>query len=203
MRTDRLLGVVGVLALGFLGGCSQPSGVGPSAGGAVAVIDLDAIAQRLGADQRIVESISQRQTSLSQKLVELAKSYSQQIEERKKTLTETPPEQSEVTLANWQQQANANLSKVKQQADFDLQRHRTQLVAQFREEIKPVARRVAAARGLSIIVTKNDSVLYDFAPSAEITDAVVAELLATRSGAAAQPAATPQAAAAPSPTTTR
>jgi Skp family chaperone for outer membrane proteins len=179
MRTRRLFVAVACASLGTVGGCNRQSGVveKPSLG-AVAVIDMDAIAQSLGSDKQIVESITKRQSSLSQQLVDLAKSYSQQIEEQKKKLAEAPPEQGDITLANWQQQANASLNKVKQQAELDLQRHRAQLVAQFRDEIKPVARRVAQSRGLSVIVTKNDNVLYDFSPAADITDAVVAELLA-------------------------
>jgi Skp family chaperone for outer membrane proteins len=72
------------------------------------------------------------------------------------------------------------LTKVKQQAQQDLQKHRAELVAQFRDEIRPIARRVAQSRGLSVIVTKNDSVLYDFAPSADITEAVLADRAAAR-----------------------
>jgi Skp family chaperone for outer membrane proteins len=127
--------------------------------------------------------------------VDLAKRYNEQIAEQKKKLAETAAGQEQVTLANWQQQANANLNKVKQQAELDLQRHRAQLIAQFREEIKPAARRVAQSRGLSVIVTKNDAVLYDFSPAADITDAVIADLLAHRT--AAQTAAAAPAPAAP------
>ena len=179
----------GLVVLGAAG-CNreQPASVAKSTG--VAVIDLDAIAHRLGTDKQIVESIAQKQTALSQQLVDLAKSYNQQIAERKKTLEEKEPDQSQVTLAAWQQQANENLSKVKQQAAADLQKHRAQLVQQFREQIKPAARRVSESRGLSVIVTKNDSVLYDFSAAADITDAVIAELLASRAPAttAAAPA---------------
>lgn len=190
MQVKRLFMAVACLTLSGLGGCNRQAGVAEKATvGAVAVIDLDAIAQRLGSDKQIAESINKRQTSLSQQLVDLAKSYSQQIEEQKKKLTEAPADKGEVTLANWQQQANANLSKVRQQAELDLQRHRAQLIAQFRDEIKPSARRVAQARGLTVIVTKNDSVLYDYSSAADITDAVVADLLAQRT--AAQTAAAP------------
>ena len=192
MRSLRLCAAVACLSVTVLPGCNRDSGsTAPNAVGAVAVIDLDAIAQRLGSDKQIAESISKRQTSLSQQLVDLAKRYNEQIAEQKKKLAEAAAEQEQVTLANWQQQANANLNKVKQQAELDLQRHRLQLIAQFREEIKPAARRVAQSRGLSVIVTKNDSVLYDFSPAADITDAVVADLLAHRASgqtAAAVPA---------------
>jgi Skp family chaperone for outer membrane proteins len=182
MQAQRLWLAVACLTLPALGCNRQPAASEKPPVGAVAVIDLDAIAQRLGSDKQIAEAITQRQTSLSQQLVDLAKSYSKQIEEQKKTLAQAE-EQNKVTLATWQQQASANLAKVKQQAEADLQRHRAQLIASFREEIKPAARRVAQSRGMSVIVTKNDSVLYDFSPAADITDAVVADLLAHRTAA--------------------
>lgn len=193
----RWLAVV-CLGLGVEAGCNRSASVGDTqASGAVAVIDLDAIAQRLGSDKQIVEAITKRQTSLSQQLVDLAKSYNEQIAEKQKTLAETSQDQSEVTVASWQKQANANLTKVKRQAEADLQRHQAQLVAQFREQIKPTARRVAQKRGLSVIVTKNDNVLYDFSPKADITDEVIADLISSSAAASAAAAKPLQTAAAP------
>ena len=189
------------LGFGLTTGCNQAASTSTPQG-AVAVIDLDAIASRLGSDKQIVDSIAQRQTSLSQQLVDLAKSYTEQIEEKKKTLAEAPAEQADVTVASWQKQANANLNKVKQQAEADLKKHQATLVAQFREQIKPVARRVAQKRGLTVIVTKNDNVLYDVAPGADITDEVIADLIAA-SPAASAAAAKPLQAAAPAETQQR
>lgn len=184
MRATALLATLACSTLTLLPGCNRTTGSTPSSAvGAVAVIDLDAIAQRLGTDKQIAQSITNRQTSLSQQVVDLAKSYNQQIADQKKKLAEAPADQGDVTLANWQKQASASLNKVKQQAELDLQKHRAQLIAQFRDEIKPSARRVAQSRGLSVIVTKNDSVLYDFAPAADITDAVISDLLAHRTAA--------------------
>jgi Skp family chaperone for outer membrane proteins len=188
---------IACLGMSLTAGCNQTAGVGESqVAGAVAVIDLDAIAQRLGSDKQILDSIAKRQTSLSQQLVDLAKSYNEQIEQKKKTLAE-PPEEAEVKVASWQKQANANLNKVKQQAETDLKNHQAQLIAQFREQIKPVARRVAQKRGLSVIVTRNDNVLYDVAPGADITDEVIADLIAASPAASAAAAKPLQAAAAP------
>ncbi len=196
MRVTGRWMAIAWLGLGLAAGCNQSaSTLVPQ--GAVAVIDLDAIASRLGSDKQIVDSIAQRQTSLSQQLVDLAKSYNQQIEEKKKTLTEAPTERADVTVASWQKQANANLNKVKQQAEADLKKHQATLIAQFREQIKPVARRVAQKRGLSVIVTKNDNVLYDVAPSADITEEVIADLIAASPAASAAAAKPLQAAAAP------
>lgn len=196
MRVTGRWMAIASLGLGLAVGCNQSASTSVPQG-AVAVIDLDAIASRLGSDKQIVDSLAQRQSSLSQQLVDLAKSYSQQIEEKKKTLTEAPPEQADVTVASWQKQANANLNKVKQQAEADLKKHQATLVAQFREQIKPVARRVAQKRGLTVIVTRNDNVLYDVAPGADITDEVIADLIAASPVASAAAAKPLQAAAAP------
>jgi len=170
-----------------LAGCDWQSKQPARTAGAVAVIDLDAIAHRLGSDKQIAEAIAQRQNVLNQQLVELAKNYNAQLAERQKQVAAAEGERGDVTLASWQQQANANLTQVKRKAAVDLESHRQQLVAQFREQIKPAARRVAQERGLSVIVTKNDSVVFDFTGAADITEAVISELVASQ----AAPATTP------------
>jgi Skp family chaperone for outer membrane proteins len=170
----------GMLAAMLVTGCGrQTDGRQAASGAAVAIIDLDEIARRLGSDKQIAAAISQRQTALSQQVVDLAKSYSAQIDQQKAKLTAENAQPNDVMLASWQQQANANLNKVKLQAEADLQNHRVTLVNSFRDQIKPAARRVAQARGLSVIVTKNDSVVFDYTATADITDAVVDELLAS------------------------
>ncbi|RIK81367.1 MAG: hypothetical protein DCC67_08255 [Planctomycetota bacterium] len=176
MRVSRLLITLVCLGVNPLLGCGSRHVVETPEIGAVAVIDLDAVAARLGSDKQIVQAMAERKTTLNQQLVDLSKSYVDQIEQRKKTLDEA--QRTDVALASWQQQANANLAKVKQQAELDLQRHQAELVAQFRQQIKPTARKVAQSRGLSVIVTKNDGVLYDFAPAVDITEEVIAELVA-------------------------
>ena len=191
MRAHKCWAIAAVLAATTVG-CGWQSDQRPVAsGGAVAVIDLDEIARRLGSDKQIADAVAQRQTALSQRLVDLAKSYSEQIAAQKKALPAEPAKQSDVTVASWEQQANANLNQVKQQAEADLYNHRLQLVQRFRDQIKPVARRVAQERGLSVIVTKNDSVIYDFTSTADITSAVVDELLAGSPPAPATPAPAP------------
>ena len=80
MRSQRVCASVACLAVTLVSGCNRQSGTGETAAvGAVAVIDLDAIAQRLGSDKQIAEAISKRQTSLSQQLVDLAKRYNEHI----------------------------------------------------------------------------------------------------------------------------
>jgi Skp family chaperone for outer membrane proteins len=169
-------------ATAIAGGCGQRGDDRQaSAPGAVAVIDLDEIARRLGSDKQIASAINQRHSALSQQLLTLAKSYNEQIEAEKAKLAAANDQESEVTVASWQQQATAKLNEVKQQAAADLEKTRLALFDEFRDHIKPAARRVAQARGLSVIVTKNESVVFDYVSTADITDGVVDELMASAS----------------------
>ena len=155
------------------------------AGGA-AVIDLDEVARRIGSDRAITQSITQRQSSLKQQLQQMAESYRSQISERKRL--EASQSQTEVSLATWEQQASASLAKAKGQAKADLANHRTELVRQFREAVKPAARKIANQKGLALIVTKNDAVIFDYSQTADITSEVVQELLSSqREAVAPQP----------------
>jgi Skp family chaperone for outer membrane proteins len=196
MTARHWLGTGAVLtataALAVLVGRHWQNGQSGRSPGSVAVIDLDDIARRLGSDKQMADSINQRQSALRQQLVDLSKRYSEQIAERKKTQpAAAQAEKGEVTLAAFEQQANASFNQMKQRAEVDLQSHRAQLIAQFRDQIKPAARRVAQARGLSVIVTKNDTVVFDYTGASDITDAVVEELLAAHAPhtAAVAPAA--------------
>jgi Skp family chaperone for outer membrane proteins len=199
MRVQGWMSLAALLAVGSISGCGwQNDAPNASAAGAVAVIDLDEIARRLGSDKQMAEAIAQRENALSKQLVELAQSYSAQIAEQKAKLPASDQQEVGVTLASWEQQANASLNQVKQRAAADLQNHRMQMVQKFRDQIKPTARGVAQSRGLSVIVTKNDSVVFDYTSGVDITDAVVDELLASSTAA---PPVTPASAATPSTTT--
>lgn len=147
----------------------------PLVAGGAAVIDLDEVARRIGSDRTIHESITQRQSSLNQQLQQMAESYRNQIAERQRI--EANQSSTEVSLATWEQQASVSLAKAKGQAKADLANHRTELVRQFRKAVKPAARKIANQRGLALIVTKNNAVIFDYSQTVDITNAVVQELL--------------------------
>ncbi len=158
-------------------GCDMTTGAAPRST-AVAVIDLDAIAARLGSDKQITASLSQREQALRSQLVELAKNYQQQIAAKQQEAVDAPKQEEGVQLASFQEQVQTEFNRVKLQAQANLSAHQAELVNQFREHVRPAARRVANQRGMSLIVTKNDSVIYDMSDSVDITEAVIAELSA-------------------------
>jgi len=169
------------VTIGMLSGCGTSYFPGASEStptGTVGVVDLDAVAQRLGSDKVIADSLARQTTSLKQELHQLAKSYHDQITQRQEAIAKNPAENHKVSLASYQEQANAHLSKARQQVQSEVVKFRAQLIQRFRDEIRPTVRRIADERGLSIVVTKNDSVIYDYGSAVDLTEPVVQSLLA-------------------------
>ncbi len=161
------------------GETSAAAAAGPSVG-AVAVIDLDAVARRLGRDSQVAAAMKQRETSLNQQLQVVRASYLKQIGEKQQEFGGTPTAEQTQMVTAMQKQATVNFNGARSRAQNDLSQHRTALIAQFRDEVRPIAREVARQQGLSIIVTKNDGVVFDYDSGVDITDAVVQQMLARR-----------------------
>ncbi len=162
-------------------GCYQSPNLGsqaPTADAGIAIIDLDEIARQLGSDKQIVSAIKQRQAALNTKLTELAQSYSDELNKQKEAI-EAKSQDSAVQLASYQQQVNQSFSTAKAQAQQNLSQHRSQLVQQFKDAVRPAARRVAERRGFNVIVTKQDSLLYEYDADHDITDEVIQVLRAS------------------------
>lgn len=194
---NKFITTVAFACLGVLSiGCNQmnqpatpTAEAKPSAG--IAIIDLDEVAKQLGSDKQIVNSIQQRKAALNTKLVELAQNYTTEFNKQKEAI-EAQPENNEgaVQLASYEKQVNQQFNTARSQAKQNLVQHQVKLVKQFRDAVRPAARKVAQERGLSIIVTKQES-WYDYDSECDITADVVKvlrESAATRKTTAAKPA---------------
>ena len=146
--------------------------------GTVAVIDLDGIARRLGRDVDMANAVKKMETSLNQQLQAVQASYKKQLNEKYEQFGESLTEEQAQLLASMKQQATVNLNDAARRAQTDLSQHRLKIIGLFREEVKPIAKEVAAERGLSIIVTRNDMVIYAHDSAVDITDEVIERMLA-------------------------
>jgi Skp family chaperone for outer membrane proteins len=163
-------------------GCNRPEGSASASRqtqnvlGAVAVLDLDALAQKLGRDKAMSQAIQQHQAALNEQLNNIKVSYEKEISEKQNQFGQSlSPEQSQL-LTTLGRQAGANLNQAQQKAKSDLSQHAAQLVQQFRDEVKPIAHQIAAEKGISIIVTRNDTVVFDFTSAVDITEDVVRKM---------------------------
>lgn len=185
LRATNCVCVLGLAAIALTAGCQKAPDA--PATGSVAVIDLDAVARQLGRDTQMAESIKERESSLNEQLQVVQASYQKQITDKKDRLGTEPTDQQTLELTQLQRQAGMNLNQVLVQARESLGQHRVQLIARFREEVKPVAREVAAEKGLSVVVTKNDTVVFAYPSEVDITDAVAAKMLSRQPAAALRP----------------
>ena len=171
-----ILVLTGLVA--WCSGCGKNSPEQPVAkpAGGVGVVDLDVVAKRLGRDIEMNNLVQERVTSLNSKLTTLQGSMRRLYDEKREKLGEDPTEEQLKELQSWQDRTDAQLLESKRKAEVELGSYKQQLVDQFREQAKPFLREVATARGLSIVIPKNNALLLTIDPAVEITDDVAAKM---------------------------
>lgn len=201
-------GVLLSVGCGFQPGASQTAA---SVGGGLAVIDLDQVAKEIGRNTEINDSWQVRKNALDQALLKLQNNFNEQIQAKKAEFGETPTDEQKQQLANMQRDGQNKLVQAGRKAQADLEQYRQQMVARFRDEVRPYAKKVAADKGLAIVIPKNEGFLLSIDPAVDITNDVIAAYTTQKPAptAAPQPAMTPPApqaddvAAQPQPTETR
>jgi Skp family chaperone for outer membrane proteins len=155
-------------------GCGMQSGQPQaSSSGGLAVVDLDVVAKSIGRTQEINELLRVRQNALNQELEKLQTKFNQEIAEKKKEHSNPPTDEEKALEAQWEKNKLALQLQAKQQATQALQAYRQEQLIAFRNEIKPLAQEVAAARGLSVVIPKNEGFLLSVDPGVDITADVI------------------------------
>jgi Skp family chaperone for outer membrane proteins len=127
--------------------------------------------------------VQEKLTDLNSKLTTLQGSMRRLYEEKRDKQGDDPTDEQIKELQAWQDRTDAQLLESKRKAEVELSTYRQALVDQFREQAKPVLRDVAAARGLSIVIPKNNALLLSIDPAVEITDDVAAKKSASETSA--------------------
>jgi len=189
-------------ALTFLLAVTSSQTLAAPAGG-LAVLDLDKVATAMGWMEEMTTSIQATSTELKGQLEEVHRGMLQSIDDVKKqiaTEAKLTDEQAKV-LTNAKDQRELDglpLSKAQRQKLVEtankanaswqtalnnyqqaLQGRRANLVQSYREKIRPAARRVAAAHGMTVVLATSDNLIYFDPQSADITDEVIDELQKT------------------------
>src|SRR5262245_15154334 len=177
MRSRLLAAILGGF-MACLVGCSTkaPDKAAARPAGGVGVVDLDVVAKRLGRDIEMNNLVQERVSSLNNKLTTLQGSMRRLYDEKREKLGDDPTEEQLKELQAWQERTDAQLQESKRKAEAELATYKQQLIDQFREQAKPVLREVAAARGLSIVIPKNNALLLTVDPAAELTDDVATKM---------------------------
>ena len=111
-------------------------------------------------------------------LNKLQSGLQEKISSRQKEFGKKPPtDEQRQEMSRMMGDAQKEFNKAQAEASQAMQQEQAKLVLAFRDKIRPVARKVAGSKGLTVIMLKNEALMLDADPSLDITDAVVAELL--------------------------
>lgn len=188
------LALFSILAMG----CGRAPEPPPRPGG-VAVIDLDDVAKRLGRDVSISSELKGAGDLLSTKLGETQKGYQSELEKSRAALPETLSDEDNQKLLQLSQSLNQQFQSKQREAQEELNATRLALVNRFKEEVKPVAKKIALSRGLEVVILKSELILTAL-ETVDITDEVVVTMVAYGKGSPTPvPVATPKPTSTPSP----
>ncbi|MCA9229523.1 MAG: OmpH family outer membrane protein [Planctomycetales bacterium] len=171
----------------LLVGCGQQSG---GSTGNVAVVDLDKVANQLGLGKQWAAELTAKQSSVNQQLTGFQQQLNQQLQQKRSQVTagaeEPLPESQQVQLVSYQEELNEKLRLAQAEAKKHLQGERSRIIQTYRRQAEQISSQVAREKGFDVVLTKNDSVVLTFAPTADITQEVAEQLklaLASTSGA--------------------
>jgi len=158
-------------------GCSGSSETTrPEATQSVAIVDLDAVAQRLGRIEVMNEKIGKQGAEYDRQLNEFQAQLQASFDAKMREFGQSPTDQQKRALALLAKQSNIRYAQAKQNAVAALRQYRTRLIAEFHEEAKPYALQVANSRGMSMVIPKNQMLFLSYDSQLEITDAVAAAM---------------------------
>lgn len=141
----------------------------------VAVIDLDAVAQRVGRLDEINESVKEKESALNEKLALLQASYHNEFKAKRDEYGDEPTDEQNEELLVQQRRINNGVGQAQRKYQQELEFHKNALKRRFHEEVKPLALQVANRRDMNVVVLNN--FIFAAGDAVDITDAVVEHML--------------------------
>lgn len=167
----------------------------------VVVVDLDRVARELGREQAmsaelldmrnaLTSHLKAEELKLTENLEEKEKASVRRYREVRSTFGEVPADYERREFFAEKQTAQKKFDELQRQALAQITQRRDILIEGFRDDIRPTAERIAKSKGAQLVATKNDSVVFAYDDSIDITDEVIAEMRANSKGRSA-PSPTP------------
>jgi len=178
-----------ILTFAFtLSGCDKIPGLGGGGSSAnevavvngFAIIDLDLIARRLGQDKALQQALNQSANQMNQELARQRAAFQQQVVLREQALVKQEEEENKPRSVEQQQELegfintlNATMVRNRAAGQQQLNQQQVALIQQFRNKVRPIAISIARERGFSIVLTKNEAVLFAYDEAFDISEEVI------------------------------
>jgi len=172
-------------------GCGWQPGHQASARGGLAVIDLDYIAKETGRSKEISDILSVQKNALDQYMANYQKKANEALDEKKKEFGEQMTDEQKKDLVTLANNLRGQVVQEGRKAQAAFENSRQKLLVQFRSEIKPLAQEIAANKGLSVVIPKNEGFLLSVDPGVDITADVIKAFHARKPAPSAATAAAP------------
>ncbi len=181
---NRILNVA-ILVAAALSWCS--CGQTDSRGNAAVVVDLEAVAKATGRDVLIARKVEAATQDLNAQLIQAAQEMEKELKKQQADAGGSPTEEQRAKLRQMAQRTQQNIQNNKEIAEQARQRVRNQQILLFRNEVRPIAARLVARHHAAVALIADQDVVW-FAPSADITAEIIAELRTAAATATSQSA---------------
>ena len=161
------------IATGFVTGCGQFGGSSSSSRGGIAVVDLDKVAAETGRDRQLAQSLEMAQNSLNEKYAKTVEMAKKELNDKKKEFGDQITDDEKKKLSEFERNAVTNLTQFQNKVRANFEQYKQTQIGKFRADLKPITQEVAAKRGLSVVIPKNEGLLLSVDPGVDITDDVI------------------------------
>ncbi len=170
MRRRLTLGAAALAIAVTLGGCMHDSST-------IALVDLDAVARQLGRSETMNNDLKTFNESLTKDLQTRAAELKVQIDSSMQALAANPTPEARQQHQQLLLQSNRTLEESKREATRKANEKRKELIVAFRREARPAVEKIAREKGLKVVFTTADNVVW-----AEKTLDITSDVLAAMGG---------------------
>ncbi|MBC20430.1 MAG: hypothetical protein CMJ74_09255 [Planctomycetaceae bacterium] len=144
-----------------------------AAGNGILVVDSHQVYKDLGRDLVDLQARQQAKTQLETQLKNVQAEIREEMDAKKTEFGENPTEEQVEILTAMERDATVRMQGEIAKSQQSLTKLDMQLRQQFRNAMKPIADKIAAERGASIVLIASPEVILSVDQSAFITDTVV------------------------------
>lgn len=167
-----------LVCLPLAAGCEQHGGEG--GGGKVAIVDVKRVAVETGITQAGEAAFKSRMDGHDADINRMKAAFNAQLNMAAGAAA-TQPAESRPNVDEMRSRMTDQINQRVMMRNMDLEQMDKDLSAKFRQDIAPVAKRVAAQRGMTVVIVKDDRVL-SYEDAADITPDVILEIQRSATG---------------------
>ena len=165
--------IMGLVVVGALLAVFFMSGKSSSG---VVLLDVERAFRDLGRDIVHIQESKKRQGALEMSLANLRTELENNLAIKKKEYGDSPTEEQQTELSRLERELTYRIDEASAKNQREMEMLNRQMIAEFYQEIKPAAEKIAAERGANIVVNSNAERIVAFDYSVDITDDVVQSL---------------------------